>query len=408
MAVTAKPDQVHYGGCDIEFVGEVPERFICNICTKVLRDPHLTGCCGQHFCESCLTHWFNKHKSKTCPHCREKNLAHMQNKALKREISELKVCCTLRREGCKWQGELGQLQVHLNSNTGCGFVEVECQNGCGTRSLVVTTKMKRKDMEEHLMNECYLRRYKCEHCKLVDTYEAITGKGHELSMFGIRRWCSHYDQCPMFPLDCPNDCGARKIKRKDMSSHREQCPLEKLKCPNQCKEKRPQRIWWSPLGYGDKAEARVLVSQIKRKDLPEHLKSKCYLRKYCCELCGQEDTYQAITGMGGPEPVAKLHYATCPDYPLECPNKCGENGIKRKDMPSHREQCSLEPVQCPFQEAGCESRLVRRDLEDHVATQAQHHLMLTFQTMRKENSELRNRSAALENELKRVKAMHKQ
>ncbi len=168
-----------------------------------------------------------------------------------------------------------------------------------------------------------------------------------------------------------------------MSSHREQCPLEKLQCPNLCEE------YQFSLG---ELEYFSCVS-VNRKDLAEHLKSKCYLRRYSCEHCGHEDTYQAITGKGGPgKVVTKFHYATCPDYPLECPNKCGENGIKRKDMPSHRQQCPLEPVQCLFQEAGCRSRLVRRDLEDHMATQMQHHLTLTFQTvltLRKENIELK-------------------
>ena len=54
MAVASTPG---YGGYDYEFVRQVPERFMCiNICTKVLREPHLTVCCGQHFCGSCLDH----------------------------------------------------------------------------------------------------------------------------------------------------------------------------------------------------------------------------------------------------------------------------------------------------------------------------------------------------------------
>ena len=45
-----------YGGFDYKFVGAVDD-FICSICTKVLREPHLTVCCGQHYCSSCLKHW---------------------------------------------------------------------------------------------------------------------------------------------------------------------------------------------------------------------------------------------------------------------------------------------------------------------------------------------------------------
>ena len=49
-----------YGGYDSEFVDDVPDRFMCQICTRVLHDPHLAVCCGQHFCESCLNRWFKK------------------------------------------------------------------------------------------------------------------------------------------------------------------------------------------------------------------------------------------------------------------------------------------------------------------------------------------------------------
>ncbi len=275
---------VKYGGYVHDFVREVPDKFVCTICTKVLRDPHLTGCCGQHYCESCLTHWFKKHKAKSCPHCREEKFARLLNKALKREINQLKVYCTFHKEGCTWEGELGDLQAHLSSDKGCSYVELDCPNECMLSSFL-ETRFRRMDLEKHLKSECSLRKYKCEHCGHEDTYEAITRE--VVCGFAYSPTC-HYDSCPEKPLDCSNMCGTVTIKRKDMTTHREQCPLE--------------------------------------------------------------------------------------------------------------------PAQCPFQEAGCETRLVRRDLENHIATQTQQHLLLTFQTvcmLRKRCDDLEKKNTDLEVDLKK-------
>ena len=209
MAVANIPDQAQYGGYDLTFTKPVPDRFNCNICTKVLHDPHLTACCGQHFCESCLDHWFKKQKT-TCPHCREKNFNHFLNKALKREINDLEIRCTKQGLGCQWVGELSSLQTHLDSDKGCGYVEVQCSNKCGA-------KMKRKELKAHLERQCPLRKIQCQYCRYEDTYQTITSK--------------HYGECPHYPLPCPNMCGTTGIRRADMDNHRSRCELEPVECP---------------------------------------------------------------------------------------------------------------------------------------------------------------------------------
>ena len=349
----------HYGGHEHKFVGETIEKFTCNICAKVQRDPHLTSCCGQHFCESCLNHWFKKRGKKVCPHCRDENFIHIINKAHKREIDKLKIYCTHSVVECQWVGELCNLQTHLNSVSGCGYVEVECPNKCKEPSVLQLNDkirlFKRKDLQEHCKNECPLRRYKCKHCGLVDTYKAITGRGGYYLPSGDH----HYAMCPNFPLDCPNDCGVRAIKRKDMTTHRNKCLKELVVCPNKC------RISSSS------------TRQVMRIDLQKHLSSECYLRQYKCKYCGHESTYQAITGkytiLG-----YVCHHDQCLEYPLVCRNQCGERAIKRKDMPVHRDKCPLELIKCPF---GCEDSVVRKNISDHMAIQSQEHLLLTFQKM---------------------------
>ena len=209
MAVANIPDQVDYGGYDFTFMKPLPEKFYCSICTKVLRDPHLTECCGQHFCESCLKHWFKKQKN-TCPHCRHENFIHILNKPLKREVDEFEIRCTKQGVGCQWVGELSSLQAHLESDSGCGHVEVQCSNKCGA-------KMKRRDLKRHLGRQCPLRKIQCQHCRYEDTYQTITTQ--------------HYDECPSFPLPCPNNCGTTGILRAAMANHLSRCELEPVECP---------------------------------------------------------------------------------------------------------------------------------------------------------------------------------
>ena len=257
MAVANIPDQTQYGGYDFSFTKPVPDRFHCNICTKVLHDPHLTVCCGQHICESCLKHWFKKQK-RTCPYCHQENFNHILNKVLKRNIDDLEIRCTKQGLGCRWVGELITLQTHLDSDKGCGYVEVQCSNKCGA-------KMKRKELKVHL---------------------------------------------------------------------EQQCPLRKIQRP---------------------------------------------LCKIQCQFCHYEDTYQTITSK---------HYDECPHYLLPCPNKCGTTGIRRADMDYHRSRCELEPVECPFREAGCKVNVVRKEFYSHMSRNQQNHLLVLLGAYQETKREL--------------------
>ena len=138
-----------------------------------------------------------------------------------------------------------------------------------------------------------------------------------------------------------------------------------VECPNKC----------CTLGLGK------VIMVLKREDMQEHLNQYCYLRPYWCEFCGLKDTYEAITGWGVAIPKFDDngfagHQAKRPEMCLTCPNKCGMNNIKRKDMEDHRTQCPQEPVECPFAEAGCKVDVRRQQLEDHMTTSLQQHLML--------------------------------
>ena len=188
-----------------------------------------------------------------CPHCREKNLKSMTNKEKTREINEFRVYCTHRKEGCGWVGKLAAIENHLESDRGCDYVEVRCTNygfadshreECGV-------PMERKYLDNHQQNECEYRQYTCEHCGYIDTYDAIAGTGYVWSdkYYKHSGKLNHYNDCDHYPLECPNKCGQKVIKRMDMKAHQEICPMEPLDCP---------------------FESVGCKNVIRRKDLPTH------------------------------------------------------------------------------------------------------------------------------------------
>ena len=100
------------------------------------------------------------------------------------------------------------------------------------------------------------------------------------------------------------------------------------------------------------------------------------------------------------------HQAKCPEAPLTCPNKCRMKQIKRKDMESHRSKCPQEPVECPFAEAGCKMNVYRHQLDDHMTTGLQQHVMLLMidrKQLKRELNEVKAKLSKAETELGETK-----
>ena len=214
--------------------------------------------------------------------------------------------------------------------------------------------LERRHLTNHKDNECIYRPYTCEYCGHKDTFESIT-MGYSYGDCGA---IAHYEICDNYPLDCHNECGETNIKRKDMDAHCDICPLEPLDCPY----------------AGD------CIGNILRKDMESH-KTECDYRPYSCEYCGDHGTFMDIT-LGS-------HYEECDHYPLECPNDCGETNIKRRDMEEHRDICPLEPLDCPFKDVGCTDKIQRKDMEKHIESNTQEHLLKTHQKMIKACEQLK-------------------
>ena len=184
-----------------------PEDYCCMICAKVLNEPNVTDCCGQHFCQVCLEQWFEKNERKICPHCRSQSFSYMRYLPLKRKISSFQVYCTYQEQGCDVISTIGELDAHREV---CGFASLVCNQGCGQTVL-------RKDMPRHCKEECLKRKVRCQHCGKMDFFQVINGK--------------HTKTCEEYPMKCPKGCAPQDlIKRKDLAHHAKVCPLEQAHC----------------------------------------------------------------------------------------------------------------------------------------------------------------------------------
>lgn len=181
-----------------DFVNDPPKEMFCKVCRNILNKPHLTDCCGQHFCHDCIK------GKEVCPSCK-KSFSHILYIQLQRKIETLDVYCPYRKWGCQVVCRLGDMNSHKD---GC---HIKCPNGCGKRVLG-------KDRKKHCGNDCAKRKSKCRYCDKEDYFEVIIGE--------------HATVCENYPVSCPNQCNqTTELKRKDLLKHIEVCPLESVHCP---------------------------------------------------------------------------------------------------------------------------------------------------------------------------------
>ena len=198
-----------YAGKTFHFVERPPEWLICAVCQALAHDPVQANCCGNIYCTQCIERW--KTRSNSCPTCRSTKQSDppfsvFPDKRAYRDVRNLLLYCP---NTCGKKMELSAVENHLTSDSGCPDQVVECGNKCGQ-------KERRATVKKHMTNECRLRREKCKYCSLVSTHKEVTG--------------AHLEECPNYPLNCPNKCGAGGITRSTVPAHREVCPLQRVEC----------------------------------------------------------------------------------------------------------------------------------------------------------------------------------
>ena len=195
-------------GYKCEFVQPYTEDFVCKICKYVARECSLTTCCGETFCQSCISQVLED--KNPCPSCKEDRFATFQNPKYQRRILALEVCCTMKDRGCDWRAKLEHLEAHLDINTGeCEYIDIECPNKC-------KQAVQKCEMTKHLTNDCPKRDFYCQYCNFKATHEVVCD--------------THWPECKNYPVQCPNACMVGAVERGDLDDHLKQCSLQEVDC----------------------------------------------------------------------------------------------------------------------------------------------------------------------------------
>ena len=104
----------------------------------------------------------------------------------------------------------------------------------------------------------------------------------------------------------------------------------------------------------------------QRCQLEGHKANDCPNRPFTCQYCDHKSTYIKVT---------VEHWPICKQYPLKCPNKCGENAIEQQHLPKHLDEtCPLQVIKCEHSYAGCEVECQRQHMQTHLEENMKVHL----------------------------------
>ena len=109
--------------------------------------------------------------------------------------------------------------------------------------------------------------------------------------------------------------------------------------------------------------------RVRSSEAKEHMMNNCSKRLCTCEYCGYYNKRDIVT---------EKHYPLCEQFPVECPNKCSVQNLKRIQFEMHLKQCPLHVIECPFSSAGCTVQLPRREMEAHEDLAMRQHLRMVM------------------------------
>ncbi len=115
------------------------------------------------------------------------------------------------------------------------------------------------------------------------------------------------------------------------------CQFTLVPCPKECKDDNG-------------------ILKIMRRDLPQHLITKCSNRDYSCEHCGLKGTYATTLD----------HYDTCENKMITCTNEGCTIKMKRMNVKNHiSKKCGHTVISCKYMSIGCDVKLKRKDMRAH-------------------------------------------
>lgn len=306
----------NYANVDIQFINNLPKKYICSECQTLLKKPMILNCCGKLACESCIEDPYEQRVTYECRICGLYDTEATYDDELWEEILLLEVRCPLFYLGCPWTGKLKSRGSHVDPNQGsCDYISSACTNGCGE-------KLTKAELSNHINKLCPKRQTVCKHCYEAGTFDIINGE--------------HRTECS---VECIGD-NLAFLKYTDVFEYIQDCT-----CP--------------------------LCNKVMRKPLQVECCDKHYCasciqdpyteeEKYNCPNCNKNDTFAFIdiqlymkifsllvlcpfsnNGCNWKGPLRKAGVHTtkhCDYFDIECPNKCGKK-LKRCNLEDHLTEC---------------------------------------------------------------------
>ena len=258
-------------GYECDFTSRPPDRlfYLCPICNLILREAHQTNCCQISFCRVCIERV--EANNNPCPTCKKRVFCKHPDVRLQRELDGLQVTCTNKGQGCRWVGQLGVLDDHLNLNPepsrlpeGCHYAAISCT--------YCYEPIRRFEIQVHQSQECDQRPTRCELCNYESTFADITKSHncenypelcHQCKQVFLRKdFKNHIDNdCPMTPIECEFKGVGCKIAlpRKDMPTHLKESLIThvSLQMANQMKIEKENKKLKKQLGHQQQEIARL-------------------------------------------------------------------------------------------------------------------------------------------------------
>ena len=209
----------------------------------------------------------------------------------------------------------------------------------------------------------------CPLCGKQD-FPFMRERGLERSLNGLEVWCPHR----LKGCQWKRERGKLKEHLNQNPTHENRlngCQFVEIECVNNC------------------------GMQFQRCHIATHQNEQCKKRPYSCDYCRDyASTFEDVIG---------VHYPQCGKYPVACPNDCGIHKMERQDLESHwRDKCPVTLVDCPFNSAGCDIQLPRRDIPKHVKDTGLHLTLLenATKTLMNEKQELQHKLQATGSEVR--------
>ncbi len=131
--------------------------------------------------------------------------------------------------------------------------------------------------------------------------------------------------------------------------------------------------------------------------IANHQSEDCSERPFSCDYCHDYNSTQGD--------VLFNHLPVCKCYPVPCPNSCTPYAIERQHLEQHlNKECPLQEVECEFKYAGCETKLPRKDMSEHLKENVGHMSLLARQnqTLAQQNQELMAKLLEKDEQIRRV------